>query len=151
MDANSRKLRRVGTEQFVFSGLPCRLTRSTWEKNASSFATASAIRVNLRPFAVKKKLGRKIIRGSKFPMLKLLCVYCSSSDLIDAKYLFAAEELGRGMVARGWGLVYGGGRVGLMGGLARAVKAGGGYVVGVIPEFMKSRELAYTEADELVT
>jgi uncharacterized protein (TIGR00730 family) len=84
-------------------------------------------------------------------MLKLLCVYCSSSDLIDAKYLFAAEELGRGMVARGWGLVYGGGRVGLMGGLARAVKAGGGYVVGVIPEFMKSRELAYTEADELVT
>ncbi len=84
-------------------------------------------------------------------MPKLLCVYCSSSDLIDAKYHAVAEELGRGMVARGWGLVYGGGRVGLMGVVARAVKAGGGYVVGVIPEFMKSRELAYAEADELVT
>jgi uncharacterized protein (TIGR00730 family) len=84
-------------------------------------------------------------------MPKLLCVYCSSSDLIDAKYHAAAEELGHGMAARGWGLVYGGGRVGLMGVVARAVKAGGGYVVGVIPEFMKSRELAYTEADELIT
>jgi uncharacterized protein (TIGR00730 family) len=84
-------------------------------------------------------------------MPKLLCVYCSSSDSIDAKYLTVAEELGRGMAARGWGLVYGGGRVGLMGVVARAVKAGGGYVVGVIPGFMKSRELAYNEADELVT
>jgi uncharacterized protein (TIGR00730 family) len=84
-------------------------------------------------------------------MPKLLCVYCSSSDLIDAKYHAAAEELGRGMATRGWGLVYGGGCVGSMGVLARAVKAGGGYVVGVIPEFMKSRELAYNEADELVT
>ncbi|MGA3008202.1 MAG: TIGR00730 family Rossman fold protein [Opitutaceae bacterium] len=82
---------------------------------------------------------------------KLLCVYCSSSELIDTKYHAVAKELGRGMTARGWGLVYGGGRVGLMGVLARTVKAGGGYVVGVIPDFMKSRELAYTEADELLT
>ena len=56
-------------------------------------------------------------------MSKLLCVYCSSSDLIDAKYRAIAEELGRGMVARGWGLVYGGGCVGSMGALACAVKA----------------------------
>ena len=50
-------------------------------------------------------------------MPKLLCVYCSSSDLIDAKYHAAAEELGRGMTARGWGLVYGGGGcVGIDGG-----------------------------------
>ena len=55
------------------------------------------------------------------------------------------------MVARGWGLVYGGGDVGMMGSLARAVKAAGGHVVGVIPEFMKRRELAYAESDELVT
>src|SRR5580693_1140905 len=84
-------------------------------------------------------------------MPKLLCVYCSSSDMIHAKYRAAAEQLGRGMAARGWGLVYGGGRMGLMGVLAHAVKTGGGYVVGVIPEFMKSRELAYHEADELLT
>jgi uncharacterized protein (TIGR00730 family) len=84
-------------------------------------------------------------------MPKLLCVYCSSSRQLDAKYHLAAEALGRGMVARGWGLVYGGGHAGLMGEVARAVKRSGGYVVGVIPEFMKSRELAWHEADELVT
>lgn len=84
-------------------------------------------------------------------MQKLLCVYCSSSDRLDPKYAVAAEELGRELVARGWGLVYGGGKTGLMGAVARAVKACGGRVVGVIPEFMKARELAYDEADELVT
>lgn len=84
-------------------------------------------------------------------MTKLLCVYCSSSDRLDPQYGTAAEELGAELVARGWGLVYGGGKTGLMGALARAVKSRGGRVVGVIPEFMKARELAYDEADELVT
>lgn len=86
-----------------------------------------------------------------FSVTKLLCVYCSSSDRLDPKYFAAAAELGREMAARGWGLVYGGGKTGLMGAVARAVKAGGGRVVGVIPEFMKLRELAYDEADELLT
>lgn len=84
-------------------------------------------------------------------MPKLLCVYCASSDRLDPKYYAAAAELGREMVARGWGLVYGGGKTGMMGAIARAVKQSGGRVVGVIPEFMKARELAYDEADELVT
>jgi uncharacterized protein (TIGR00730 family) len=84
-------------------------------------------------------------------MPKLLCVYCSSSDRLDPKYGVAAAALGRALVARGWGLVYGGGKTGLMGAVARAVKESGGRVVGVIPEFMKVRELAYDEADELVT
>lgn len=84
-------------------------------------------------------------------MPKHICVYCSSSDRLEPKYYAAAEALGRGLAERGWGLVYGGGRVGLMGTVARAVKAGGGRVVGVIPEFMVAKELAYDEADELVT
>lgn len=84
-------------------------------------------------------------------MPRTLCVYCSSSDRLDPKYFAAAEALGRAMAARGWGLVYGGGRTGLMGTVARTVKAGGGRVIGVIPEFMKLKELAYDEADELVT
>src|SRR4051794_14773121 len=87
----------------------------------------------------------------KSTMPRLLCVYCSSSDRLDAKYYAMATELGRELVARGWGLVYGGGKTGLMGAVARAVKAEGGRVVGVIPEFMKARELAFDEADELVT
>ena len=80
-------------------------------------------------------------------MSKLLCVYCSSSDRLDLKYTTVAEELGHELVSRGWGLVYGGGKTGLMGAVARAVKARGGRVIGVIPEFMKARELAYDEAD----
>ncbi len=83
--------------------------------------------------------------------MKLLCVYCASSDRLDPKYYAAAAELGRMMVLQGWGLVYGGGRTGIMGAIARAVKQSGGRVVGVIPDFMKARELAYDEADELVS
>ncbi|HVU33053.1 MAG TPA: TIGR00730 family Rossman fold protein [Opitutaceae bacterium] len=84
-------------------------------------------------------------------MTRLLCVYCASSDRLDPKYFAAAAELGRMMVGHGWGLVYGGGKTGAMGAVARAVKQNGGKVVGVIPEFMKAKELAYDEADELVT
>src|SRR6185312_4209486 len=84
-------------------------------------------------------------------MPKLLCVYCSSSPDLAPEYYAAAEEIGREMPSRGWGLVYGGGKVGLMGAVARGVKENGGVVVGVIPEFMKLRELAYLAADELLT
>jgi len=84
-------------------------------------------------------------------MPKTLCVYCSSSDRLDPKYVEATTAIGREMVRHGWGLVYGGGRVGLMGALARSVKASGGRVVGVIPDFMKAKELAFDEADEMHT
>ena len=84
-------------------------------------------------------------------MRKSLCVYCSSSDRLDPRYFAVAEALGRALVARDWQLVYGGGNVGLMGRLAKSVKSAGGCVVGVIPEFMKAKELAFDQADELIT
>ncbi len=84
-------------------------------------------------------------------MAKLLCVYCGSSMNLESRYYAAAEAVGRSMVANGWGLVYGGGNLGMMGSLARAVKDAGGHVVGVIPDFMRERELAYHQADELIT
>jgi hypothetical protein len=84
-------------------------------------------------------------------MAKLLCVYCGSSKRLDSRYYAASEAVGRAMVEHGWGLVYGGGNVGMMGSVAQAVKEAGGHVVGVIPEFMKERELAYHRADELIT
>ncbi|HEY5228120.1 MAG TPA: TIGR00730 family Rossman fold protein [Opitutaceae bacterium] len=84
-------------------------------------------------------------------MAKLLCVYCSSSRKLQPGYYQAAEAVGLGMVAHGWGLVYGGGNVGMMGSVAQSVKSAGGHVVGVIPDFMVERELAYSEADELIT
>ena len=84
-------------------------------------------------------------------MEKLLCVFCASSRQLDPKYHDVAAAVGREMVGRGWGLVYGGGNVGLMGTVAKAVKEAGGRVVGVIPEFMIARELAYRDAHELIT
>ena len=88
---------------------------------------------------------------ANFTMAKLLCVYCGSSKHLDNKYYSEAEAIGTAMVAHGWGLVYGGGNVGMMGSVAKAVKGAGGHVVGVIPEFMKKRELAYEDANELIT
>lgn len=80
-----------------------------------------------------------------------ICVYCASSDHIDSAYADAAREMGDRLVRNGHGLVYGGGQVGLMGIIARAVHEGGGHVVGVIPEKLKNREgVAYEVADELL-
>jgi cytokinin riboside 5'-monophosphate phosphoribohydrolase len=79
-----------------------------------------------------------------------ICVYCASSDAVDALFFDAAERLGALLAARGDTLVYGGGNIGLMGALARSVHRGGGRVVGVIPERLRGLELAYEEADELV-
>lgn len=84
-------------------------------------------------------------------MSKLICVYCSSSRDLDSKYYEVGEAIGRGLAERGWGLIYGGGNAGTMGSVARATKSAGGRVVGIIPEFMKERELAFHGADELVT
>jgi hypothetical protein len=81
----------------------------------------------------------------------MLCVYCSSSDRLEPRYYEAAAAIGAEMGKRGWGLVYGGGKTGLMGAVARSVKSAGGRVVGVIPDFMKVRELAFEGADELIT
>lgn len=83
--------------------------------------------------------------------MKSLCVYCSSSDRLEPKYAAAAEQIGREIARRGWALVYGGGKTGLMGAVARGTKGAGGRVIGVIPEFMKARELEFTEADELIS
>jgi uncharacterized protein (TIGR00730 family) len=64
-------------------------------------------------------------------------------------YADSARRLGAALAARGWGLVYGGGHIGLMGVLADAVLAGGGPVFGVIPQSMVERELAHGGLTEL--
>lgn len=83
--------------------------------------------------------------------MKSLCVYCGSSDRLDEKYYTLATRVGTEIARRQWSLVYGGGKTGMMGAVARAVKTGGGRVVGVIPDFMKARELEFTDADELIS
>ncbi|HEY8994405.1 MAG TPA: TIGR00730 family Rossman fold protein [Lacunisphaera sp.] len=84
-------------------------------------------------------------------MQKSLCVYCASSDRLEAKYYEVASLVGAEIARQQWQLVYGGGKTGMMGAVARGVKGGGGRVVGVIPDFMKARELEFTEADELIS
>ena len=83
-------------------------------------------------------------------MQRAICVFSSSSDAVAPHYVALAEAFGALLARRQMGLVYGGGRVGLMGALARAVHAHGGKVVGVIPDFLRAKEVAYEEADELI-
>ncbi len=79
-----------------------------------------------------------------------LCVYCGSSNAVAPKYLAAAFELGRLMGKAGIKLVYGGGRVGLMGRVADGVLAEGGAVIGIIPHHLHSREIAHEGVSELL-
>lgn len=82
--------------------------------------------------------------------IRTICVYCGSGHGSDPAFAKAAWTLGRAMATAGIGLVYGGGNVGLMGTVARAVLDHGGHVTGVIPEFLKARELMIADAQELV-
>jgi uncharacterized protein (TIGR00730 family) len=79
-----------------------------------------------------------------------LCVYCSSSQTIDPSYLTVATEVGSRLAAGGHSLISGGGRVSMMGAVARAARAGGAWTVGVIPEHLVPYEVADVEADELI-
>ncbi|MEV1201485.1 LOG family protein [Microbispora rosea] len=79
-----------------------------------------------------------------------VCVYCSSSQKIDRKYLDLAREVGAELARRGHGLVSGGAIVSCMGEVARAVRDGGGHTVGVIPQALVDIEIADTDSDELI-
>jgi uncharacterized protein (TIGR00730 family) len=81
--------------------------------------------------------------------MKNICIYCGSSPGSAPGYTAAARRLGRVLAERGVGLVYGGGRVGLMGIVADAVLEGGGQVIGVIPEALATEEVAHNSLSEL--
>jgi uncharacterized protein (TIGR00730 family) len=82
--------------------------------------------------------------------IRTVCVYCGSSPGRQAAYIAAARALAVVLVERGIGLVYGGGRVGLMGAIADAVLAAGGHVTGVIPRALASKEVAHDALSELI-
>lgn len=79
-----------------------------------------------------------------------ICVYCGSKSGAGEIYASAATALGAAIAESGFGMVYGGGNVGLMGIAAESVMAGGGEVVGVIPRALKEKELAHLGLAELV-
>ena len=81
--------------------------------------------------------------------LKRICVFCGASPGRDPAYAAAARDVGAALARRGIELVYGGGRLGLMGILADAALAAGGRVTGVIPSSLVDRELAHRDVTDL--
>ncbi|HEX5448791.1 MAG TPA: TIGR00730 family Rossman fold protein [Gaiellaceae bacterium] len=81
--------------------------------------------------------------------MQRVCVFCGASSGRNPAYLESARAFGATVAERGLGLVYGGGRVGLMGGVADGALAAGGEVIGVIPQELVDRELAHPGLSEL--
>jgi uncharacterized protein (TIGR00730 family) len=82
-------------------------------------------------------------------MLRRLCVYAGSNAGSRPEYATAAAALAEEMAARDVGLVYGGGKVGLMGVLADTILAAGGEAIGVMPQPLVDREIAHTGLTDL--
>lgn len=79
-----------------------------------------------------------------------VAVFCGSSTGTDPVYEAAARAVGRSLAERGFGLVYGGGHVGLMGAVADSAIEAGGHVTGVIPRSLYEREVMHTGVDDLI-
>jgi uncharacterized protein (TIGR00730 family) len=81
--------------------------------------------------------------------MKRICVFCGSSPGARPEYAQAARQLGHTLASEGIGLVYGGAKVGMMGQLASAALEAGGEVIGVIPEQLVEKEVAFTGLTDL--
>ncbi len=81
--------------------------------------------------------------------MKRLAIYCGSATPADPVYVAAARHVGRTLAERGIGVVYGGGRLGLMGSVADAALEAGGEVIGVIPEALVASEVAHRRCTQL--
>ena len=79
-----------------------------------------------------------------------ICVYCSSSDLIDDKYFEIAQKTGELIGKNGYDFVFGGGAIGLMGAVAKSAKVNGSKVTGVIPEKLHQHKIYFNKCDELI-
>ena len=81
--------------------------------------------------------------------MKRLAIYCGSATPADPVFIDSAREVGRTLAERGIGVVYGGGRLGLMGAIADAALAAGGEVIGIIPQALVDAEVAHRDLTEL--
>ncbi|VAX36733.1 Lysine decarboxylase family [hydrothermal vent metagenome] len=78
-----------------------------------------------------------------------ICVFAGSSSGLRDEYTLVAQQLGEEMAKRNYGLVYGGAKIGLMGEVATAILAKGGKAIGVIPEFLASKEVSHDQLTKL--
>ena len=96
-------------------------------------------------------LGKLAPRSSEASVpSRNVCVFCGSGPGRDPAYVAAAHAFGSALAKAGIGLVYGGGGLGLMGETARAVLGAGGYVTGIIPEFLSAKERMLKDVNELI-
>jgi len=79
-----------------------------------------------------------------------VCVFCGSGPGRSPEYVKAAHAFGQSLAGAGFGLVYGGGGLGLMGETARSALSAGGYVTGIIPEFLVNKERMLHDVDEMI-
>jgi len=96
------------------------------------------------------RIQEPLAKPSTDRLIRNICVYCGSSAGSDPIYLQAARALGRELAKAKIGLIYGGGGTGLMGALARSVLESGGFVTGIIPEFLTEREAMFDAAQNLI-
>ena len=87
---------------------------------------------------------------SKAKPIDSVCVYCGASNSADPDFIAAAAAFGKQLANEGVRLVYGGGGVGLMGACAKAAHDNGGRVLGVMPEFLRTREVLYDDVETVV-
>jgi uncharacterized protein (TIGR00730 family) len=92
-------------------------------------------------------------RSERFGMsdIRSVCVYCGSGPGTDPAFIEAARQFGKELAENGIRLIYGGGKVGIMGAISETVLQHGGKVTGIIPEFLVAREHARESGDLLVT
>jgi uncharacterized protein (TIGR00730 family) len=83
-------------------------------------------------------------------LVKTVCVYCGSSGRVDEVYRAAATRIGVILAKAGIGMIYGGGRIGLMGLAADAALASGGKVTGIIPRHLHEREVGHRGLTEMI-
>lgn len=79
-----------------------------------------------------------------------VCIYCGSRSGNNSLFERAAINVGESIARRGWGLIYGGGNIGLMGTIARTALAHGAHVTGIIPTFLATKEIALEACSELI-
>ena len=90
------------------------------------------------------------IKGPKLLQLKRIAVFCGSSTGFHPEYTAHARELGQAFSDRKIGLVYGGGKIGLMGVLADTILENGGEVIGVIPKLLRHKEVAHNKVTRMI-
>tara|TARA_Y100000590_G_scaffold470052_1_gene661624 strand:- start:8091 stop:8651 length:561 start_codon:yes stop_codon:yes gene_type:complete len=82
--------------------------------------------------------------------IKKITIYCSSSNRINRNYLILANKIGHYLASKNIGLIYGGGSNGIMGEIAKGFKFNNGYVVGIIPRFLTTKENLYENLNEKI-